>query len=94
MSLSHAGQVNLEVELYNPYDLAAFAKQLKDTGGRHLVVGHSNTTPELVKLLGGEPGTPIVEKSEYDRLYILSITTANEVSSVLVRYGKKFNQPN
>ena len=59
---------NLDVEVYSTHDLAGFAEQLKDTGGRHLVVGHSNTTPKLVKPLGGEPGTPIVEKNEYDRL--------------------------
>ncbi len=27
------------------------------TGGRHLVVGHSNSTPSMVELLGGKPGT-------------------------------------
>lgn len=56
-----AKEAGLEVETYDPRDLAGFAKKLKETGGRHLVVGHSNTTPELTKLLGGEPGTEIDE---------------------------------
>lgn len=83
-----AQMFNLDVDLYNPRELEAFAAALKQKGGRHLVVGHSNTTPALVKLLGGEPGSPIVEKNEYDRLYILTIQEDGEVSTVLLRYGK------
>ena len=82
---------NLAIELYNPQDLDGFAKELKDSKGRHLVVGHSNTTPRLVELLGGEPGKPIVEKNEYDRLYIVTIQNDTLVNTVLMRYGKKFD---
>jgi len=77
----------LEIELYNPKDLYEIADQLKAAGGRHLVVGHSNTTPALVEILGGDPGSPIKEKNEYDRLYILTITE-DDVNTVLLRYGK------
>lgn len=81
----------LDIELYNPGKLEAFASELNQKGGRHLVVGHSNTTPELVKLLGGDPGEPIVEKSEYDRLYIITISGTQTLSTVLLRYGVKAN---
>ena len=43
--------------------------ELTRDGLRHLVVGHSNTTPPLVELFGGDAGPPIDEASEYDRLY-------------------------
>lgn len=76
----------LEVELYDPRDLDTLADQLKASGGRHLVVGHSNTTPAMVEILGGDPGSAI-EENEYDRLYILSIVKG-EVKTVLLRYGK------
>lgn len=85
-----ANAFNLKIDIYSPYDLAGFAEKLKNKTGRHLVVGHSNTTPQLVKLLGGEPGLPIVEKNEYDRLYILTIGSNGQVSTVLIRYGEKF----
>lgn len=85
-----AGTAGVEVEKYDPKDLAGFAKKLKETGGRHLVVGHSNTTPELAKLLGGDAGTEIDEKGEYDRLYIVTIGKDGTVNSVLMRYGKPY----
>jgi hypothetical protein len=62
------------------------AQSLKQDGKRFLVVGHSNTTTELVTLLGGDPGTEIEESSEYDRLYILTIN-ASGVTTLLIRYG-------
>ncbi|HEY7697141.1 MAG TPA: phosphoglycerate mutase family protein, partial [Vicinamibacteria bacterium] len=64
--------LSLPIELYDGDGLEAFAKTLRSRGSRALVVGHSDTTPELVLLLGGEPGTPI-GPDEYDRLYILTL---------------------
>ena len=77
----------LEIELYDPRDLNTLADQLKASGGRHLVVGHSNTTPAMVEILGGDPGSAIEEENEYDRLYILTLAKG-EVQTVLLRYGK------
>ena len=77
----------LEIELYETSMLLDLADTIKARGGRHLVVGHSNTTPALVEILGGKPGVPIVEETEYDRLYILTIID-DEVNTVLLRYGE------
>ena len=85
-----AEKMGLEVEIYDPRDLAAIAAKLKATPGRHLVVGHSNTTPPLVELLGGDGGTPIVEATEYDRLYILTTKAGEPVKSYLTRYGEPY----
>ncbi len=82
----------VEVEKYNSKDLEGFAKKLKEAGGRHLVVGHSNTTPKLTKLLGGDAGAEIDEKSEFDRLYIVTIGKDGTVSSVLIRFGERFEK--
>lgn len=80
-------KLGLKTELYDPRDLPALVAQLKTAGGRHLVVGHSNTTPALAKLLGGEPGAAIEEKTEFDRLYVITIGENGAVSTVLLRYG-------
>lgn len=83
-----ADQAGLEPALYGADDLGAFAIRLRATPGRHLVIGHSNTTPELVAALGGDPGGPI-EQDEYDRLYMLTVTES-AVTTVLIRFGEPF----
>lgn len=81
-----AEAAGLDAELYDPRDLASFAGILRRTPGRHLVVGHSNTTPQLVAALGGDAHGEISE-FEYDRLYIVTIA-GGTVSTVLLRFGE------
>ncbi len=82
-----AERLGVEVELYDPRDLPGIAAKLKAAGGTHLVVGHSNTTPPLTELLGGNGGEPIVEATEYDRLYRVTLSMDGNVKSSLQRYG-------
>ena len=82
-----AARLGVAVDLYDPRDLPGMAAQLKADGGRHLVVGHSNTTGELTELLGGDGGTPIVEATEYDRLYVVTLSADGGASSTLLRFG-------
>ncbi|MFN2240281.1 MAG: histidine phosphatase family protein [Thermoanaerobaculia bacterium] len=82
-----ANRYGIAAETYDPGDLAGFATYLKALGGVTLVVGHSNTTGELVRLLGGDPGPPIAE-SEYDRMYRVSLPSG---STQLGRYGASFD---
>lgn len=77
----------LEVATYDARDPAALVRQLRQSPGRHLVVGHSNTTPELVAMLGGEPGPPIQEKCEYDRMYVLVLGSDRPTTTIHQRYG-------
>lgn len=83
-----AEEAGLEIRTYSPRDLAAFAHELWQTPGRHLVLGHSNTTPQLVEALGGDPYSPI-EEMEYDRLYVVTLTD-DGASTVLIRFGERF----
>jgi broad specificity phosphatase PhoE len=80
-----SAEIGIEAVVYDPSNLDAFASELRSTPGRHLVVGHSNTTHDLVSALGGDPGPPI-ESLEYDRLYIVSVGEAG-VDTVLLRFG-------
>lgn len=82
-----ADRLGLPVETYDPMALNAFADGLRRLPGRHLVVGHSNTTPDVVKALGGTPGEAI-QDTEYDRLYALVIV-GESVTTTLLRFGAR-----
>jgi broad specificity phosphatase PhoE len=75
----------LEVRFYDAGDLKGFAAQLASIPGRHLVVGHSNTTPALVGALGGTPGN-LMADSEYDRLYVVTLSGTTR-TTVQLRWG-------
>ena len=51
-----------------------------------LVVGHSNTVPEIIKLLGGGSVPPIGD-GEYDRLFVATLTHPNQATVVTLRYA-------
>lgn len=80
-----AQALGLEVETYNPGD-AAFQAVLQ-APGRHLVVGHSNTTPALVAQLGGDP-VGAIAADEYDRIYIVYLTPGGGAQSSMLRFGE------
>jgi len=82
-----AAKLGLQVDLYDPRQLPDLVAELRKAGGRHLVVGHSNTTPSVVELLGGVPGEPIVDAGENDRLYIVTIDGNGNAHTILLRYG-------
>ncbi len=84
-----AEAISVPVTLYDPSDLSAFSGRLKAEPGTTLIVGHSNTTPALVEILGGEPGTDIDEAAEYDRLYVVRIRD-DRVDTELRRYGAPY----
>ncbi len=87
-----AAAAGVEVELYDGGRLAELAAELKASPGRRvLVVGHSNTTLDLVRLLGGEPGNPM-DAEEYDRLYVLTLDPGGTTSTLLLRYGRPFRR--
>lgn len=77
----------LLAKTYNPRDLRGLAMSIRAAGGRHLVVGHSNTTPALAKLLSGaDAGPAIDEPTEYDRIYVITMDGRGTSSLVRLRY--------
>lgn len=65
-------QLELSMSLYDPKQLVDFASELLSKKQTALVVGHSNTTPELISLLGGK-ATKMTE-NDYGELFILRIS--------------------
>jgi len=78
-----AQHLGVTVQLYDPRAPLALVEQVKALNGAVLVVGHSNTLPELVRLFGGAPGADIGEE-EYARLYQLLRGPDGQVKTVLL----------
>ncbi len=66
-------RLGLELNIYDPRDLDDLARKLQHTQRTALIVGHSNTTPELARLLC-DCFIADMEESEYDRLIVISVT--------------------
>lgn len=73
----------VEVQGYDPKAPAALVKKVKMLTGAVLVVGHSDTLPELVRMFGGAAGADIAD-NEYDRLYQLIVGADGVVTTVLL----------
>ena len=66
-------RLGLELSIYDPRNLADLVVQLQHNQRTTLIVGHSNTTSELARLLC-DCSIPDMDESEYDRLIVISVT--------------------
>jgi phosphohistidine phosphatase SixA len=65
-----AKMVGLSVTTVPGKEIATLVSRLREANGNALVVGHSNTIPELIKTLGVAAPVKIGE-SDYDDLFVL-----------------------
>lgn len=77
--------LELAISSYDPRDLTQFAEQLQALDGNVLVVGHSNTTPQMVDALGGTSAEAISE-TEYDHLYQVILLKDEVITNLLRSY--------
>lgn len=85
-----AVQLGLTIKIYDPGNQTELVRQLLDRQRNALVVGHSNTIPELARLLCGCAIADMGE-SEHDRLIVISIVNG-EVSTDTLDQRSLFNQ--
>lgn len=78
-----AQRSGVPVQSYDPAAPKLLVDRVKSLKGAVLVVGHSNTLTELVRLFGGVPGADIPE-TEYDRLYQLVVDSSGAITTVLL----------
>ena len=74
-----AKQQQLDITLYAPRQPEVLVKQLTTLNQSALVVGHSNTVPELVAQLSGIAIAALTEQ-DYDLLYQVKLTAPVSVS--------------
>lgn len=72
-------ELDIVVTHYNPRQLTALVKQLKTLKGNTVIVGHSNTTPQLVKLLTDQDVT--INEDQFDKLFVIEGGALTQLSS-------------
>ncbi|WP_018995795.1 SixA phosphatase family protein [Hirschia maritima] len=86
-------QSNIEaITPYSGSDLEDVAQFIKTTGGTHLVVGHSNTTPKLVALLSNQPVANALEikENQFDLMFRVTINADGTANHELLPYDPNF----
>jgi len=68
-----AAMLGSELKLYDPHDLPALVSQLRNNRYNALIVGHSNTTPDLARLLC-VCFVSDMDDTDYDQLMVVSVT--------------------
>jgi phosphohistidine phosphatase SixA len=66
-----AGRLGLTLKEYNPADTPALVARVRAEPGSVLVVGHSNTVPDIVAGLGGTRPAPLAD-SDYGSVWIVT----------------------
>lgn len=64
----------LGVTVYDPKELTVEKIKKNHLGQTILIVGHSNTIPDLVNKIIGQKVYPLIEETVYGNLYIVTIT--------------------
>lgn len=79
--------INAEV-VDSKTDSAELARRVlrENRGGRALIVGHSNTVPELIAALARIKDVPPIGEEEFDTLYVVTVPTIGKVSVLRLKY--------
>jgi phosphohistidine phosphatase SixA len=82
-----ARKLGIRPEVVPAQDVAGLAAKLRagPPGGAALVVAHSNTAPKIVHALGAGSVPPIAD-TEYDRLFVITLSNTKQASVVALRY--------
>ena len=61
-------------------------KILERSGESVLLVGHSNSLPDVIKMLGGDT-VPTIDESKFDNLFIVTVYAKGKAKVVHLKYG-------
>jgi phosphohistidine phosphatase SixA len=63
-------------------------KIMAHAGGSVLVVGHSNSIPDVIKMLGGDV-TPVIDEKKFDDLFIVTVYAKGKAKVTHLKYGSE-----
>ena len=61
-------------------------KILERSGESVLVIGHSNSIPDVIKMLGGDT-VPTIDERKFDDLFIVTVYAKGKAKVVQLKYG-------
>jgi broad specificity phosphatase PhoE len=87
-----AEALNLPINSYDAGDTEEVMERiLKEHKGKIiLVVGHSNTVPQLMYDMGASKKVPEIQENEYDNIYIVSVPWFGKTKTIRLRYGEPY----
>lgn len=87
-----AEALDLQIMTYDAADTEAFLETVvRDYKGKIiLVVGHSNTVPEMIANMGASKSVPPIAEDEYDNIYLVSIPWFGKTKTIRLRYGEPY----
>ena len=87
-----ADALDLPVQMYDASDTEAIIEAIvKEYKGKIiLVVGHSDTVPEMIANMGASKNVPEIDEDEYDNIYIVTIPWFGKTKTIRLRYGEPY----
>ncbi|MGI9202118.1 MAG: SixA phosphatase family protein [Woeseiaceae bacterium] len=87
-----AQRLDLPISIYDAGDTETVLEEiLKNHKGKIiLVVGHSNTVPELIANLGASKKVPPIAQGEFDNIYVISIPWFGKTKTIRLRFGEPY----
>ncbi len=87
-----AEALDLPLRSYAVSDTEEFLEELvrEHKGQIVLVVGHSNTVPQMIGNMGASKRVPPIADGEFDNLYLVSIPWFGKTKTIRLRYGEPY----
>jgi broad specificity phosphatase PhoE len=91
--LAQASGISIVERPINAANSATYAQDLaheiltRSAGKSVLVVGHSNTVPDIVKALSGS-AVPLITDAEYDHIFVVTIPSTGAPRVIQLRFGR------
>ena len=83
-----ADNKGLEITNYGGFDQQAVINDILENvnGGKVLIVGHSNTTPNFLNVLTGTSDYPNLPEGAYDNLFIVNVKSKGDSEVINLKY--------